>query len=333
MKALICPSLGPAENLEVKQVEDPSPGKGEALVDIAYAGLNFFDTLNIEGKYQVKAAPPFSPGGEFSGRVAGLGPGAQGFAVGDPVMGFCPYGAAAEKIAIPVNRLARIPDGLALDKAAGLSVAYGTSLHALKQRAEMKPGETLLVLGASGGVGLAAVEIGKAMGARVIAGASSDEKLAFARQYGAADTINTATDDLRARLKELSPKGVDVVYDPVGGPLTEAALRSLAWKGRLLVIGFASGEIPRPPLNIPLLKGCDIRGVYWGEFTAREPEAHRENMAQLMHWAKSGMLSVHIYAKYALEDYRQAFEAIAKRQTLGKTLLEIGAARENPSDI
>ena len=225
----------------------------------------------------------------------------------------------------PTNRLARIPDGLALDKAAGLSVAYGTSLHALKQRAEMKPGETLLVLGASGGVGLAAVEIGKAMGARVIAGASSDEKLAFARRYGAAETINTATDDLRARLKDLAPNGVDVVYDPVGGALTEAALRSLAWKGRLLVIGFASGEIPRPPLNIPLLKGCDIRGVYWGEFTAREPEAHRENMAQLMDWAKSGTLSVHIYAKYALDDYRKAFEAIAKRQTLGKTLLRFGA--------
>jgi NADPH2:quinone reductase len=326
MKALICPSLGPAENLKVEEVEQPSPGKGEALVEVAYAGLNFFDTLIIEGKYQVKAVPPFSPGGEFAGRVVGLGPGAQGFAVGDRVMGFCAYGAAAERIAIPTIRLAQIPDGLALDKAAGLSVAYGTSLHALKQRAEMKPGETLLVLGASGGVGLAAVEIGRAMGARVIAGASSDEKLAFARRYGAAETINTATDDLRARLKVLAPNGVDVVYDPVGGALTEAALRSLAWKGRLLVIGFASGEIPRPPLNIPLLKGCDIRGVYWGEFTAREPEAHRENLAQLMDWAKSGTLSVHIHAKYALEDFRKAFDAIAKRQTLGKTLLSFGAS-------
>jgi NADPH:quinone reductase len=325
MKALICPSLGPAENLKVEEVDEPAPGKGEAVVEVAYAGLNFFDTLIIEGKYQVKAAPPFSPGGEFSGRVVGLGPGAQGFAVGDRVMGFCAYGAAAERIAIPTSRLARVPDGLAFDKAAGLSVAYGTSLHALKQRAEMKPGETLLVLGASGGVGLAAVEIGKAMGARVIAGASSDEKLAFARRYGAAETINTAADDLRARLKDLAPKGVDVVYDPVGGALTEASLRSLAWKGRLLVIGFASGEIPRPPLNIPLLKGCDIRGVYWGEFTAREPEAHRENMAQLMDWAKSGTLSVHIHAKYALEDYRKAFEAIAMRKTLGKTLLRFGA--------
>jgi NADPH:quinone reductase len=325
MKALICPSLGPAENLKVAEVEQPVAGEGEVLVEVAYAGLNFFDTLIIEGKYQVKAAPPFSPGGEFSGRVVGLGPGARGFAVGDRVMGFCPYGAAAERIAIPASRLARVPDGLALDKAAGLSVAYGTSLHALKQRAEMKPGETLLVLGASGGVGIAAVEIGKAMGARVIAGASSDEKLAFARSYGADKTINTATDDLRARLKDLAPMGVDVVYDPVGGALTEAALRSLAWKGRLLVIGFASGEIPRPPLNIPLLKGCDIRGVYWGEFTAREPEAHRENLAQLMDWAKAGALSVHIHAKYAVEDFGKAFDAIAKRQTLGKTLLGLSA--------
>src|SRR5271163_2851897 len=325
MKALICPSLGPAENLKVEEVDEPAPGKGEALVEVAYAGLNFFDTLIIEGKYQVKAAPPFSPGGEFSGRVVGLGPGAQGFAAGDRVMGVCAYGAAAERIAIPTSRLVKIPDGLALDKAAGLSVAYGTSLHALKQRAEMKPGETLLVLGASGGVGLAAVEIGRAMGARVIAGASSDEKLEFARRYRAAEAINTAKDDLRARLKELAPKGVDVVYDPVGAALTEAALRSLAWKGRLLVIGFASGEIPRPPLNIPLLKGCDIRGVYWGEFTAREPEAHRENMAQLMEWAKSGVLSIHVHATYPLEEYRKAFEAIAKRQTLGKTLLSFGA--------
>ena len=285
MKALVCPSLGPAENLAVTEIESPTASDGEVLVEVAYAGLNFFDTLIIEGKYQVRPKPPFSPGGEFSGRVVALGPGAQGFHIGDRVMGACPFGAAAERIAVPAARLARIPDGLALDKAAGLSVTYGTSLHALKQRAEMKAGESLLVLGASGGVGLAAVEIGKAMGARVIAGASSEEKLAFVRRFGAAETINTANDDLRARLKELAPKGVDVVYDPVGGALTEPALRSLAWKGRLLVIGFASGEIPRPPLNIPLLKGCDIRGVYWGEFTAREPEANWQNLSQLMDWA------------------------------------------------
>lgn len=328
MKALVCPSLGPAENLLVTEVEAPRAGNGEALVEVAYAGLNFFDTLIIEGKYQVRPKPPFSPGGEFSGHVVALGPGAQGFAVGDRVMGACAYGAAAEQIAIPTTRLVKIPDGLALDKAAGLSVTYGTSMHALKQRAEMKAGETLFVLGASGGVGLAAVEIGKAMGARVIAGASSEEKLAFVRRYGAAEAINTAGDDMRARLKELAPKGVDVVYDPVGGPLTELALRSLAWKGRLLVIGFASGEIPRPPLNIPLLKGCDIRGVYWGEFTTREPEANRKNLAQLMDWAESGTLSVHVHATYPLEDYRRAFDAISKRQVLGKTLLSLGASED-----
>jgi len=187
-----------------------------------------------------------------------------------------------------------------------------------------EPGETLAVLGASGGVGLAAVEIGRAMGARVIACASADDKLEFARRNGAAETINYATEDLRGRLKELTGgKGVDIVYDPVGGALTEPALRSLAWKGRLLVIGFASGEIPRPPLNLTLLKGCDIRGVYWGEFVSREPDVNRDNMSQLLRWAESGALSVHIHAKFALEDYHKAFDAIARRQTLGKTLLRI----------
>jgi NADPH:quinone reductase len=323
MKALICPSLGPVENLRVVDLEPPVAAEGEAVVDVAYAALNFFDTLIIEGKYQLKPAPPFSPVGEFSGRVVALGAGAKGFAIGDRVMGSSGFGAAREQIAVPAGRLARVPDGLALDKAAGLSVTYGTSLYALKQRGEMKPGETLVVLGASGGVGLAAVEIGRAMGARVIACASSDDKLEFARRYGAADTINYATQDLRARLKELTgPKGVDVVYDPVGGALTEPALRSLGWKGRLLVIGFASGEIPRPPLNLTLLKGCDIRGVYWGEFTVREPDANRDNLSQLLKWAESGVLGVHIHAKFPVADYKQAFEAIAKRQTLGKTLLQ-----------
>ncbi len=272
MKALICPLLGPVENLKVVDLKPPVAGPGEALVEIAYAALNFFDTLIIEGKYQLKPEPPFSPAGEFSGRVVALGPGAEGFAVGDRVMGSTGYGAAREQIAIAASRLASVPDGLPLDKAAGLSIAYGTTLHALRQRAEIKPGETLVVLGASGGVGLAAVEIGRAMGARVIACASSDDKLEFARRYGAAETINYATQDLRARLKELTRgKGADVVYDPVGGALTEQALRSLAWKGRLLVIGFASGEIPRPPLNLTLLKGCDIRGVLLGRI--RQPGA------------------------------------------------------------
>ena len=325
MKALICPSLGPAETLKVMDVEKPSAKEGEVVVDVVYAALNFFDTLIIEGKYQLKPEPPFSPAGEFAGRVAAIGPGVTGFAIGDRVMGSTGFGAAREEIAIAANRLAHVPAGLPLDRAAGLAIAYGTSLHALKQRAEMKPGETLVVLGASGGVGLAAVEIGKAMGARVIACASSDDKLDFARRYGASETINYATEDFRARLKALTAgRGVDVVYDPVGGPLTEQALRSLAWKGRLLVIGFASGDIPKPPLNLTLLKGCDIRGAYWGEFVNREPEAHRDNMSQLLSWAESGALSVHVHAKFPLEEYRKAFEAISSRQALGKVLLQLG---------
>ncbi|RBP14277.1 NADPH2:quinone reductase [Roseiarcus fermentans] len=325
MKALICPALGPAETLIVTEVERPVAGPGEVVVDIVYAALNFFDTLIIEGKYQLKPEPPFSPAGEFAGRVAEIGAGVTGFAVGDRVMGSTGFGAAREAIAIAANRLAHVPAGLALDKAAGLSIAYGTTLHALKQRAEMKPGESLVVLGASGGVGLAAVEIGKAMGARVIACASSDDKLAFARGYGATETINYATEDFRARLKALTGgKGVDVVYDPVGGPLTELALRSLAWKGRLLVIGFASGEIPKPPLNLTLLKGCDIRGVYWGDFVAREPEANRDNMSQLLSWAESGALQVHVHAIFPIERRLEAFQAISRRQALGKVLLQLG---------
>ena len=327
MKALICPSLGPAENLAVVDVEPPSLGAKEAVVEVAYAALNFFDTLIIEGKYQLKPEPPFAPGGEFSGRILALGPEASGFRIGDRVMGWCGYGAASERIAVPVNRLVPVPDRLGLDKAAGLSVAYGTTIHALKQRADLKPGESLVVLGASGGVGLAAVEIGAVMGAKVIACASSDDKLAFAREHGAKETINYKREDLRSRLKELTgAQGVDIVYDPVGGALAEAALRSLAWKGLYLVIGFASGEIPRPPLNLVLLKGCDIRGVYWGEFTARETEANRDNLSRLVEWAGDERLSVHIHAKYPLEQHLKAFEAISRRETLGKTLLELNGA-------
>ena len=324
MKALVCTALGPAETLTLMDVERPAAGKGEVLVDVAYAALNFFDTLIIEGKYQLKPEPPFSPAGEFSGRVAAVGPGVEGFAVGDRVMGYAGYGAARETIAVPARNLAHVPERLSLDKAAGLSIAYGTTIYALKQRGELKPGETLLVLGAAGGTGLAAVEIGAVMGAKVIACASSDEKLDFTRQHGATDTINTATEDLRARIKTITGgKGIDVVYDPVGGALTEAALRSLAWKGRLLVIGFASGEIPRIPLNLTLLKGCDIRGVYWGDFTGREPAINRANMIELLKWAENGALSVHIHATYKLEAYKKAFEAISGRRTLGKTLLAL----------
>ena len=219
-----------------------------------------------------------------------------------------------------------MPDALGLDRAAGLSIAYGTTLYALVQRGELRPGETLVVLGASGGVGLAAVEVGARLGARVIACASSEEKLAFARAHGAAETIDYAASDLRAELKRLAPGGVDVVYDPVGGAQTEIALRSLGWKGRLLVIGFASGEIPRPPLNLTLLKGCDIRGVYWGEFVKREPETHRANMSRLVDWAAEGALSAHVHAVHEPEDFAKALGSIARREALGKVLLRFIAA-------
>ena len=326
MKALICETLGPPETLRLIDAPEPKAGAGEAVVEVAYAALNFFDTLIIEGKYQVKPALPFSPAGEFSGRIVALGPGAKGFAVGDRVMGYIGHGAARERFAAPVERLTRLPDGLGLDTAAGLTIAYGATLYALDQRGDLKPGETLVVLGASGGAGLAAVEIGAAMGARVIACASSDEKVAFAKSHGAAEGINYASSDLRAELKRLTgAKGVDAVYDPVGGSLTEVALRSLGWKGRLLVVGFASGEIPRPPLNLTLLKGCDIRGVFWGEFVAREPEAHGANMARLVAWAREGALSVHVHETYAIEDYLPAFRAIARREALGKVLLRLNA--------
>lgn len=326
MKALICESYGPPESLRIVDLPNPTPGAGEALVDVCYAGLNFFDLLVIENKYQAKPPLPFSPAAEFSGRIAALGPGAGGFKVGDRVLGHMGFGCAREQIVFPVDRLVAVPDRLSDDKAAGLSITYGTTLHALKQRAELKRGETLVVLGASGGVGLAAVEIGARMGAQVIACASSDDKLAFVRQFGAAETINYTTSDLRAELKRLTGgRGVDVVYDPVGGALTEPALRSLAWKGRLLVIGFASGEIPKPPLNLVLLKGCDIRGVFWGDFVTREPDAHRANMAELVEDAASGAISAHVHAVYPLDAFIEAFGTIARREALGKVLLRMGA--------
>jgi NADPH:quinone reductase len=322
MKAILCTHYGPPSELELADVPDPQPRAGEAVVAIKAAALNFFDNLLIAGKYQVKPPFPFSPASEFAGVVHSLGSGVADLAVGDRVMGWLGHGAARERVAVPATQLVKIPDALDFDRAAGLSVIYGTSYYALKDRAQLKAGETLAVLGASGGVGLAAMELGKLMGARVIACASSDEKLAFARQHGADETVNYARDNLRDGLRALTGgEGVDVVYDPVGGPYAEPALRALAWAGRFLVIGFAAGEIPKIPLNLTLLKSCDVRGVFWGAWTAREPEAHRANVRQLVAWAAEGKLSAHVHAVYPLAETAAALEAIANRQVMGKVIL------------
>ncbi|WP_342149146.1 NADPH:quinone oxidoreductase family protein [Methylorubrum sp. SB2] len=323
MKALLCTRLGGPEDLTVEDVADPVAGPGEALVRVRVAALNFFDTLIIAGKYQVKPELPFSPGGEACGIVEALGEGVEGFEVGDRVMIHVGYGTARERIAVPAARLARVPEGVSDEVAAGLSITYGTTLHALVDRARIQPGETLVVLGASGGVGLAAVELGKLLGARVIACASSPEKLEVARAHGADDLIDYRADNLREALRRLAPDGVDVVYDAVGGELAEPAMRALAWKGRFLVIGFAAGEIPRFPLNVIMLKGIDVQGVHWGAFVEREPEVHQRNQTQLLAWAAEGKLTVKVHSTYPLDAYEEALGILKRREASGKVILKV----------
>ena len=324
MKAILCTRTGTPDELELAELPDPVAGPGEAVVRVAAVALNFFDTLIIAGKYQYKPAFPFSPGAEFAGTVESVGLGASGFAAGDRVAGYVRHGAARERLAIPASRLTKLPANLDFDRAAGLSVTYGTSYYALKNRAGLKRGETLAVLGASGGVGLAAVELGKLMDARVIACASSDDKLAFARRHGADETVNYATSELRDELKRLGGEhGIDVIYDPVGGRYAEAALRAIGWEGRFLVVGFAAGEIPKLPLNLVLLKSCDIRGVFWGSWTEREPEQHRANMTDLARWCAEGKLSAHVHATYPLADAPRALNDIAARKVMGKAVLKV----------
>lgn len=322
MKALLCTRYGTPDDLELADVADPAPGPGEAVVRIKAAALNFFDTLIIAGKYQTKPAMPFSPAAEFAGHVESLGAGVTGLKAGDRVLGYAGYGAARERIAIKTERLIKIPDSLDFDRAAGLCVTYGTTLHALKDRAKLKSGEILAVLGASGGVGLAAIELGKIMGARVIACASSAEKIDFARQHGADDGVDYGKDDLKDALRRVTDgRGADVIYDPVGGAYAEAAIRSIAWLGRYLVVGFAAGEIPKLPLNLVLLKGCDVLGVFWGSWIERDPAGHRANTEQLLAWCAEGKLSSHVHATHPLADAPAALKAIAARQVMGKVIL------------
>ncbi|MGU3537442.1 NADPH:quinone oxidoreductase family protein [Methylobacterium sp. A54F] len=322
MKALLCTRLGGPEDLAIEEVPEPEAGTGEAVVRISVAALNFFDTLIIAGKYQTKPELPFSPSGEACGVVEALGPGTEGFAVGDRVVVHAGYGAARERVAIHARHLTPVPDGVSDETAAGFTITYGTSLHALHDRARIQPGEWLAVLGASGGVGLAAVELGVLLGARVIACASSEDKLAAARAHGAEVGLVYDPETLKDELRRATGgAGVNVVYDAVGGPFAEPALRAMAWKGRYLVVGFAAGEIPRLPLNLMLLKGCDVQGVFWGAFVEREPEAHQANQRRLLAWAAEGRLTVKIHGTYPLADYAAALGLLKRREAVGKVLL------------
>lgn len=322
MKAVICKAWGLPETLVVEDQPEAMPAAGELAIDIMAAGVNFPDVLIIQNKYQFKPALPFTPGNELAGVVRAVGDGVQGFAAGDRVFAFVPQGAFAQQISVPASSVMKIPDSMDFDAAAALTLTYGTSHHAVVDRAQLKAGETLLVLGAAGGVGLAAIEIGKALGARVIAAASTDEKLAICREHGADDTINYSSEDLREGIKRTTGgRGPDVIYDPVGGGYTEPAFRSIAWRGRYLVIGFANGEIPKLPLNLPLLKGASLVGVFWGDFARREPEANAAGMQELMRWHAEGKVRPHISATYALEQTPQALIDMASRKVTGKIVI------------
>lgn len=322
MKALLCERYGPPEALVLRDEPEPHPGPGEVVIAVKAAALNFFDTLIIEGRYQTRPAFPFSPSAECAGTVAAIGEGVTGWRIGERVAAWLGHGAAREKVAVAAQALVRVPDRLDDAQAAGLFVTYGTAMHGLIQRAGLEAGETLAVLGASGGAGLAAVEVGALLGAHVVACASSPGKLALARGHGAQEEIDYATDDIRAALKRVTDgRGVDVLYDTVGGEWAQPALRSMAWGGRYLVVGFAGGDIPKIPLNLLLLKGCDLRGVFWGEFVRREPAAHRRNMERLLGWAAGGEIRAHVHARIPVERWVEAYALITERKAQGKVVL------------
>ena len=322
MKALYCRAFGPETDLTVEEIDSPVPSAGEVLVSVQAAGLNFPDLLCVRGEYQFKPPLPFVPGSEGAGVVTAVGEGVSGVSVDDRVCFNGLSGAFAEEIAIPATAVTQIPDSMLFEQAAGLTIVYGTSYYALKQRASLQCGDTLLVLGAAGGVGLSAVELGAAMGARVIAAASSEQKLAIAAEHGAEIGIDYSKEDLKNRIKELTDgAGANVIYDPVGGELAEAAFRGIAWEGRHLVIGFASGPIPKLPLNLPLLKGAAAVGVFWGSWTKREPEAHKQNMAELFELFTEGAIQPHVSSTYPLGQFLDAFGEVSGRRAIGKVIL------------
>jgi len=322
MKAVMCNSLGLPDTLSFEEVKDPVPGPGEVVIDMRSAGVNFPDVLMVQGLYQFKPELPFAPGGELAGVISAVGDGVKRFKVGDRVIALVSTGAFAEKCIAEENRCVGLPDGVDFDAGAAFTLTYGTSWHALKDRARLQAGETVFVMGAAGGVGLSAIQIAKALGARVIAAASSDEKLAVCKENGADEVINYATEDMRARLKDLTGgKGPDVIYDPVGGDFAEAAFRSIAWRGRYLVIGFANGEIPKIPLNLALLKGAELVGVFWGNYVAREPANFAADLGDMFALIAAGKLRPHVSARFPLENGAEAISHLMNRKATGKVVV------------
>ena len=324
MRALVCKEYGSPSQLILDDVDDPRPAKGQILIRVKAAGINFPDVLSIEGKYQVKIEPPFIPGNEASGIIEAVGEGVERFKPGDQVITMSKGGAFAEKCVSDENTTIPLFPALNFSQGAGFMVTYGTSYHALKQSAKLKEGETILVLGAAGGVGVTAIEIAKAMGARVIAAASSSEKLEFAKGIGADELINYSETPLKEKVKEITEgKGADVVYDPVGGELSDAALRATAWHGRYLVIGFASGDIPKFAANILLLKEASAIGVWWGTWAAKNPHKHIQNIEELGVMIASGHITPRVTEEFAMDQYKEAFEVITERRARGKVILKM----------
>lgn len=322
MKAILCEKYGPPSDLVYRETDDPKPGPKDVVIDVRACSVNFPDTLIIQGKYQFKPEFPFSPGSDVAGIVCEIGSEVKSYKIGDEVFGFVGYGGYAEKVKVNYKQVFPKIREMDFATAASFMLAYGTSYHALKDRAQIQPGETMVVLGAAGGVGLAAVELGKIMGVNVIAAASTDEKLELTRSYGASHTINYSKEDLKARIKELTDgKGADVIYDPVGSTYSEPALRAMNYNGRFLVIGFAAGDIPKIPLNLPLLKGCQIVGVFWGSFAERFPNQNFQNSMDLIELYKTKKIKPYIDKLYPLSDAPQALQDIMDRKVKGKFVI------------
>jgi NADPH2:quinone reductase len=322
MRALVCRAYGPIDSLRIDDVPDPKPAAGQVVVRVHACGVNFPDLLIVEGKYQFKPAPPFSPGGEVAGVVEAVGPAVDTLQEGDRVVAMSIWGGMAEKLAADASQVIRLPDGVDFTNASCVATAHGTSLYALRDRANLQAGETLLVLGAAGGVGLAAVQIGKRMGARVVAAASSDAKLETCKRHGADVLVNYSREDLKERVKAITDgAGADVVYDPVGGSYTEAALRATAWNGRVLVVGFAAGDIPRVPANLVLLKGCSLVGVFWGMALVRERSRLIGQLEEILGWLEDGSVKPHVHATYPLDRALDALRDVAQRRVEGKVVI------------